>query len=95
MSSDLVPQQGKSEFDGYKIDTSVRSIADNYTTTKMPMFQDTGPNAIFFPSKSSYSNTNGNGYIEKTSNENLFEVSNTKTELIGNNIFIVLVDPKY
>ena len=95
MQDDFVPKQGATTFDGYDINSSVKTIADNYTKTKMPTFQNTGSNAIFFPSKTMYSNTYGKDYIANTKNENLFEIGANERELNGFNIFIVLVDPKY
>ena len=93
MSSDMVPSDGKSMFDTYNI-VDIQTIANNYTKNKMPPYQNTGPNVVFFPSENKYSNTYESNSITNYRNQNLFKDYGDETELTGYNKFMVLIDPK-
>lgn len=95
LSSDSVPKMGATVFETFNIEACIQNIANNYTKTKMPTFQDTGPNVVFFPSESSFSNTYNSNSITNIQNSNLFTEFGSVSELVGNNVFMVLIDPKF
>ena len=72
----------------------IQTIANNYTKNKMPPYQNTGPNVVFFPSENKYSNTYESNSITNYRNQNLFKDYGDETELTGYNKFMVLIDPK-
>ena len=93
LPNESIPQMSATEFEGYNIGTCIQNIANNYKANIMPQYQNTGYNVVFFPSEGSYSNTSNSDSITNVRNENLFTNYGSESELVGYNVFMVLIDP--
>lgn len=90
-----VPSLDANSFDGYDLQKCIIPLVDNYKNYMMEPFQRENSSAVFFPSSEKFSSTLNSSKIVNFQNKSLFDEYGSNSELLGYNIFMILIDPNY